>query len=81
MKLDSKYIDVQRENDGKVSFHMMPDDELRSIVKTKQPKSIYNKLPDAIIDRVRDGKSIRLDEKYVTVENGDIMFNESGENQ
>jgi len=74
IKLDAKHIDIQTEDNGKISFHMIPDGYLKNVVQAEEPKSIYNRLPDAIIDRVRNGKSIILNEKYITVTNGNIIF-------
>lgn len=39
---------------------LLPDDELKKIVQTRQPKPIYDRLPDAVKALVAAGRPIRL---------------------
>ena len=73
VKLNANYIDAECDENGKMSFHMRPDDELKNIIKNHSPKSIYNRIPREIRNIVTEGKSIRLDTECITVINGDIF--------
>ena len=45
---------------------MLPDDELKKIVMTKQPESIYKRLPENIKQLVAAGQPIRLSNKVTS---------------
>jgi len=59
---------------------LMPDDELKKIVQMKQPKSIYDRLPDEIKEQVLAARPIRLSNRVTShIKHGGAPYGTYGE--
>lgn len=65
--LNPDYIEVK---DNPLSdepeFYLMPDEELRLLVQRREPSTIYNKLPQKLIDLVSAGQPIPLSSRSIS---------------
>jgi len=59
---------------------MLPDDELKKIVQMKQPRSIYDRLPEQVKELVAAGRPIRLSNRAVShIKHGGAPYGVYGE--
>lgn len=58
----------------------LPDDDLKKIVQTRQPKKIFDKLPDQVKALVAGGRPIRLDSRLTShLKNNGVPYGTYGE--
>lgn len=71
-ELNLKYVEVNNNKDN-IKFSMLADDNLKNIIKTKQPIDIYNKIPKFVETLVLDNKPIPLNIEKCHVINGKLF--------
>ncbi|MFW6121109.1 MAG: phage portal protein family protein [Petrotogales bacterium] len=65
--LNPDWIEVQKNVLSKDPIiALMPDDELRRIVQQREPRQIYDRLPDELIEKVSSGQPIPLSNRCVS---------------
>lgn len=65
--LNPDYIEVKDNPiSNQAEYYLIPDEQLKMLIQRKEPKSLYEKLPQDLINLVNSGQPIRLSSRSVS---------------
>ena len=72
-RLDLEWVRIGNK-DNKLSFSILPNEELKRIVFYRQPDNVYNQIPEAIREFITRNNEIPLSPSNCFVIDGELYF-------